>query len=128
MYPPVGIGQMRVSYSHDITLAGRLHIPAGTVMWVPHHAIQNVFFNWDDPETFLPGAPVSVLGCIRFVVTSDALERLQKQLERSRADTDDMGGGLWCRALADTWHRVCCAGKAGVAEGMVQQLGGSCYK
>ena len=56
MYPPVSIGQLRVSHSHDITLAGRLLIPAGTVMWVPHHAIQNVSFNWDEPHKFKPGA------------------------------------------------------------------------
>ncbi len=55
MYPPVGIGQIRVSHSHDITLAGRLHIPAGTQIWVPHHAIQNVSFNWDDADKFKPG-------------------------------------------------------------------------
>lgn len=57
MYPPVGIGQLRVSNTHDITLAGRLHIPAGTQMWVPHHAIQNVSFNWDDHDKFKPGVP-----------------------------------------------------------------------
>lgn len=56
MYPPVAIGQLRVCYSHDITLAGRLHIPAGTIMWMPHHAIQNASFNWDDADKFIPGA------------------------------------------------------------------------
>lgn len=55
MYPPVGIGQVRISNSHDITLADRLHIPAGTCIWVPHHAIQNASFNWDDPTKFMPG-------------------------------------------------------------------------
>jgi cytochrome P450 len=55
MYPPVGIGQVRISTSHDITLADQLHIPAGTCIWVPHHAIQNASFNWDDPDKFLPG-------------------------------------------------------------------------
>jgi len=55
MYPPVGIGQVRISNSHDITLADRLHIPAGTCIWVPHHAMQNASFNWDDPEKFMPG-------------------------------------------------------------------------
>ncbi|CAL5224557.1 g7259 [Coccomyxa viridis] len=54
MYPPVGIGQVRISNSHDITLADRLHIPAGTCIWVPHHAIQNASFNWDDPTKFMP--------------------------------------------------------------------------
>ncbi len=56
MYPPVAVGQVRVSNTHDITLGGRLHIPAGTAIWVPHHAIQNVSFNWDDAEMFKPGA------------------------------------------------------------------------
>ena len=55
MYPPVGIGQVRISTSHDITLADQLHIPAGTCIWVPHHAMQNATFNWDDPDKFLPG-------------------------------------------------------------------------
>ena len=61
MYPPVAIGQMRVSYSHDIVLGGQLSVPAGTVLWVPHHAMQNVSFNWDEPEKFLPGAPCTWL-------------------------------------------------------------------
>lgn len=56
MYPPVSVGQVRVSNTHDITLAGRLHIPAGTAIWVPHHAIQNVSFNWDAADKFVPGA------------------------------------------------------------------------
>ena len=60
MYPPVAIGQMRVSYSHDIVLGGQLSVPAGTVLWVPHHAMQNVSFNWDEPEKFLPGAPCAL--------------------------------------------------------------------
>lgn len=34
MYPPVGIGQIRVAENHDIVLGGKLHIPAGTIMWV----------------------------------------------------------------------------------------------
>jgi cytochrome P450 len=55
MYPPVAVGQVRVATSHDITLGGRLRLPAGTVMWVPHHAIQNASFNWDQPDKFLPG-------------------------------------------------------------------------
>lgn len=55
MYPPVGGGQMRISQSHDITLANRLIIPAGTAIWVPHHAIHNVSFNWDEPNEFIPG-------------------------------------------------------------------------
>ena len=57
MYPPVAIGQLRVSYSHDITLGGQLNVPAGTVLWVPHHSIQNVSFNWDEPQIFQPGEP-----------------------------------------------------------------------
>ena len=55
MYPPVAVGQVRINWAQDITLAGRLHLPAGTAVWVPHHAIQNATFNWDDPDRFLPG-------------------------------------------------------------------------
>lgn len=56
LYPPVGIGQIRVSRRHDMTLAGKLHLPRGTMLWVPHHAIQNTSFNWDYPDQFVPGA------------------------------------------------------------------------
>ena len=34
MYPPVGVGQIRVAEKHDIVLGGKLHIPAGTILWV----------------------------------------------------------------------------------------------
>jgi hypothetical protein len=38
MYPPVGLGQIRVSHKHDLALAGgRLRVPRGTALWVPHH-------------------------------------------------------------------------------------------
>ena len=38
MYPPVGLGQIRISHRHDLQLAGgRLRVPRGTVLWVPHH-------------------------------------------------------------------------------------------
>lgn len=57
MYPPVGLGQVRVNAKRDLTLAGgRLSIPAGTALWVPHHAMHNAKHNWDRPEDFLPGA------------------------------------------------------------------------
>ena len=55
MYPPVGIGQLRVTFKHELVLARKLTVPKGTIMWVPHHALQNVSFNWDDPDKFLPG-------------------------------------------------------------------------
>ena len=70
MYPPVGIGQVRISNSHDITLADRLHIPAGTCIWVPHHAIQNASFNWDDPTKFMPGALRGLLHACSYVPTN----------------------------------------------------------
>ena len=57
MYPPVAFGQMRVSFQHDLVLAGRLTIPRGTLLWVPHHSLHNASFNWDRPHTFLPGGP-----------------------------------------------------------------------
>ncbi len=56
MYPPVGIGQIRVSQSHDIMLCGgKLAIPRGTLLWVPHHAMHNAAANWDLPAEFRPG-------------------------------------------------------------------------
>ena len=63
MYPPVGIGQVRAARRHDITLAGKLHLPRGTLLWVPHHAIHNVSFNWPEPQRFLPGALLIL--CVR---------------------------------------------------------------
>ena len=56
LYPPVAVGQLRVAWGQDITLAGRLHLPAGTAVWVPHQAIQTASFNWDAHDRFLPGA------------------------------------------------------------------------
>lgn len=55
MYPPVGIGQVRHARKHDITLAGKLHLPRGTMLMVPHQAMHNVSFNWDKPSEFIPG-------------------------------------------------------------------------
>jgi cytochrome P450 len=55
MYPPVGIGQIRVCHTQDLVLAGgRLTVPRGALVWVPHHAMQNARHNWDDPDTFKP--------------------------------------------------------------------------
>ena len=66
MYPPVGVGQVRVSFQHDLVLAGKLAVPKGTLLWVPHHGLQNVSFNWDEPDRFQPGAPcVHTLHCLR---------------------------------------------------------------
>ncbi|KAK9827618.1 hypothetical protein WJX81_006830 [Elliptochloris bilobata] len=55
MYPPVGLGQIRVNSKRDLILAGgRMSIPAGTALWVPHHAMHNVHHNWDRADDFLP--------------------------------------------------------------------------
>ena len=54
MYPPVALGQLRVS-SSDFALGAQLVVPAGAIMWIPHHSMQNVSYNWDQPEKFLPG-------------------------------------------------------------------------
>lgn len=54
MYPPVGAGQVRVS-DRDLSLAdGRLFVPAGTMLWVPHHSLQNAAHSWEEPERFAP--------------------------------------------------------------------------
>lgn len=54
MYPPVGAGQVRIS-DRDLSLAnGRLFVPAGTMLWVPHHSLQNTTHNWEEPEKFQP--------------------------------------------------------------------------
>ncbi len=65
MYPPVGIGQARVCASHDTIVGGHLHLPAGTLIAMPHHTIHNVSFNWDLPDKFIPGeqrSPAQKLG------------------------------------------------------------------
>ena len=54
LFPPVAAGQVRVS-PQDLSLAGgRLFVPKGAMVWVPHHAIQNAVHNWDEPEAFQP--------------------------------------------------------------------------
>jgi len=55
MYPPVAVGQIRVS-SRDLSLAGQLTLPAGTALWVPTAALHMAAHNWPQPEAFLPGA------------------------------------------------------------------------
>ena len=53
---------MRISYEVDVTLGGgKLVIPRGTMVWVPHHAMHNSIHNWDRPDEFLPGA---CMGCL----------------------------------------------------------------
>ena len=54
MHPAIGVGQLRVCTT-DTDLAGQMMLPAGTVLWMPHHAIQNSRLNWDKPDSFLPG-------------------------------------------------------------------------
>ena len=54
LFPPVAAGQVRVS-QQDLSLAGgRLFVPKGTMLWVPHHALQNAVHNWERPEAFEP--------------------------------------------------------------------------
>jgi len=64
MYPPVGVGQVRVSHTHDLRLAaGRLVVPRGTLIWVPHHAMHNARHNWDEPDSFRPERWLETPGC-----------------------------------------------------------------
>lgn len=60
MYPPVGFGQVRQAL-RDVTLAGKLRIPKGVIVWVPHYGIQNTIHNWEEPNKFVPGALMSSL-------------------------------------------------------------------
>lgn len=64
MYPPVGIGQIRVCHTQDLVLAGgRLTVPRGALVWVPHHAMQNAAHNWDEPAVFKPERWLETAGC-----------------------------------------------------------------
>ena len=54
MYPPVGIGQIRVA-SQDVMLGENLFIPKGVIVIVPHFAMHNVSHNWSNPSEFDPG-------------------------------------------------------------------------
>ena len=54
MYPAIGVGQLRVCAT-DTDVAGHLKLPAGTILWMPHHTIQNSCLNWDEPDSFIPG-------------------------------------------------------------------------
>lgn len=67
MYPPLGLGQVRVS-PQDVAIGGRLNIPKGTLVWVPHHGIMNTEVNWEKPRLFQPGnryIPVLSNFCIK---------------------------------------------------------------
>ena len=57
LYPPVAVGQIRCNLYRDVVLAGRLTLPRGTAVWVPHGALHTAAFNWPDPDAFLPGRP-----------------------------------------------------------------------
>ena len=59
MYPPLGLGQIRIS-ENDVTIGKKLRIPKGTLVWVPHHGIMNTQLNWEEPTRFNPGT--SILG------------------------------------------------------------------
>ena len=59
MYPPVGIGQMREAMA-DVSLAGKLKIPKGAIVWISHYAMHNCIHLWDEPEKFQPGNSLSV--------------------------------------------------------------------
>ncbi len=66
MFPPVGVGQIRVSHTHDLVLCnGKLTVPRSTLIWVPHHSMHNAAHNWDEPDRFLPGARLPSWGQIR---------------------------------------------------------------
>lgn len=54
VYPPVGIGQIREA-KNDVSLAGKLKLPRGVLVWVSHFAMHNAQHNWDNPEDFNPG-------------------------------------------------------------------------
>lgn len=54
VYPPVGIGQIREAMT-DVSLAGKLQIHAGILVWVSHYAMHNCRSNWEEPEKFKPG-------------------------------------------------------------------------
>lgn len=61
IYPPVGIGQIREATA-DVSLAGKLAIPRGVLVWVSHYAMHNTNHNWENPEKFDPGTSASRLG------------------------------------------------------------------
>ena len=66
MFPPVGVGQIRVSHTHDLVLCnGKLTVPRSTLIWVPHHSMHNTTHNWDEPEKFLPGGRSLPVGHIK---------------------------------------------------------------
>lgn len=54
MYPPVGIGQMREAMA-GVSLAGKLQIPKGAIVWISHYAMHNCHHNWEEPGKFKPG-------------------------------------------------------------------------
>ena len=59
MYPPVGVGQVREAMT-DVNLAGKLSIPKGVLIWVPHLAMHTCKHNWEEPHVFNPGKRIRV--------------------------------------------------------------------
>jgi hypothetical protein len=84
MVPPVGAGQIRVALKDDMVLCNSfLKLPRGTMVWVPHHAIQNCEHNWDEPTKFMPG--------MYFIILSQKNKRCEVTLHL---------GANWCRTLS----------------------------
>lgn len=54
LYPPVGAGQVRL-VNQAITLHCGLEVPAGAIIWVPHHGLHTSSRNWSNSKDFIPG-------------------------------------------------------------------------
>ncbi len=62
MYPPAGVGVVRINRERDVLLNNQVLVPRGVGVWLPTHALHNVSDNWDHPDAFLPGASASIQG------------------------------------------------------------------
>ena len=82
LYPPVGAGQVRL-VNQGMTLHSGVEVPAGAIIWVPHHGLHTSSRNWDNSKEFIPGktARSSVLYLLLAIILMHLLARREKVLQ-----------------------------------------------
>ena len=129
----IGVGQTRMAAA-DLELAGgHLKIAAGTVLWVPIHAMHNSLLNWDEPDAFKPGDPaLSKNLCFDPCCTVTQLAEVQQMPAKLTVGPEDSFFAellLWgCRALADCWHGAGRRDQAQAAARLVRSAGGLLWR
>ena len=121
IFPVIGVGQLRL-VAADTVLAGHLSVRAGTVLWMPHHAMHNSTLNWDEPHVFRPGEhehgmwkePNGLLSCIVLLqcwvhneaCPADHSHACHCSARSSCSECILLTSSLLCRALGDARCRA----------------------